>query len=386
MKKKTNDEFSRIVLDAEISLGLQVCLAKGGFAKPESDSWIPRRALKRGERYYRRALDYLLLYDQVLIPIDDCWVELTDNASEFCKIMPDRPKWRLLPKWKDWALEYMLQISDTSKKIHHHYKTDISEIPILNVFTKKDINLLYSIRSFLLPYLRTRPSVFYRSLHSGEFDMAMAYIIKNQDAMNFWSDIGKKSRTERDKLAWDLELYVSRIFMELKQLEWLMSKSANLNVPVATPRVKIKKDKVNKKGIPPSDDSYWKAYQIYLEEIEIFPDLRTINDVIRLRQKPEIKKVRNSLREWSLCIRAGEENAEKEMRKEIKNAIHKVKRLGPVKKIGWWSAVMSLPIGIAELLIGSPGIGGLILASLGTASLIYSRKMKKQNDWFLIGN
>lgn len=384
MKKNSGSEVPQIILDAEISLGLQVNLVKENLAKFKSENWVTHQAIKRGVRNSRRALEYLLLYERVLIPARGCYVDLTGDASEFCTNITDDSKWWDRAEWIDWLVEYWQQVLDQGKQYHQHYDPDPAKISVFNAFSKKDVSLLKSIRSFLLPYLRTRPSKFVLPVSSIMFDSVIEIISRESAGMDLWSEIGKGH--ERDKFAWELKLYAHRIFEELKELDWLMTKSATLGVPVATPRVKIPKDKALENSILPSDSSYWQAYQIYLDEIDIFPELRSINDVLRLRRRPEVKQLRDCLSEWSAHLRNGNRNAEKEMRHQIRRATHELKHLSTMRRVGWWSTVMSLPVGIVELLVGSSGVGGLILAALGTSSLVRSERIKKQRGWLLIGN
>jgi len=384
-RKRVDSKVSQIILDAEISFGLQACLIKENLARPRSDDWITREVTRRGSRRSRQALEYLLLYEQVLIPARSSQVDLLGDATEFCTIIPDDSKWWKRPEWMDWGVEYFMTIKSGKYK---PYVSDPSEISIFKAFTKRDISYLKSIRLFLLPYLRTRPSSFVLPVSSDFFDTVIGIINGDPFERHFWSEIGK--HPERDRFAWELKLYAHRIFEELKELEWLMSKSASLGIPVATPRVKIPRVKVQKGAALENDilfdPNYLRAYQIYHSEIEVFPELRTIKDVLRLRRKPEISQFRDCLMEWATCLRASDYDAEKEMRQEIRRATHELKRLGPVRKVGWWSTVMSLPVGIAELLVGSIGIGGLVLASIGTACLARSEKIKKKHGWLLIGN
>ncbi len=386
MRKNPGSEVSQIILDAEISLGLQANLVKENLARFKSEDWRTHQAIQRGLKNSHRALEYLLLYERVLIPARGCYIDLTEGESEFCTIIPDDSKWWERAEWIDWLVEYWQQILEPAEQYHRHYDPDPTKISVFNAFAKKDISFLNSIRSFILPYLRTRPSKFVLPVSSIMFDSVIEIINRESESagIDLWSMIGKKPK--RDKFAWELKLYAHRIFEELKELEWLMAKSATLGVPVATPRVKIPRDKALKNSIIPSDSNYWQAYQIYLDEIEIFPELRSINDVLRLRRRPEVKRLREHLSEWSTQLRDGNRDAEKEMRHQIRRATHELKHLGTMRKVGWWSTVMSLPVGIVELLVSSPGVGGLVLAALGTSSLVRSERIKKQHGWLLIGN
>jgi len=390
MKKNPGSEVSQIILDAEISLALQANLIKENLARLQREDWIAHEAIKRGLKNSHRALEYLLLYERVLIPARGCLADLTEGVSEFCTIIPDDSRWWKRAEWKSWLLEYFQQILELSGQIHRHYDPDPAKVSVFNAFTKKDISFLNSIRSFLLPYLRTRPSKLVLPVSSIMFDSVIEIINKESESsgMHLWSNIGKDPPTNKfaDKFAWELKLYAHRIFEELKELEWLMAKSATLGVPVATPRVRIPRDKALNNCIIRSDSDYWQAYQIYLDEVEIFPELRSVNDVLRLRQRPEVKRLREHLSEWSTQLRDGNRDAEKEMRHQIRRATHELKHLGTMRKVGWWSTVMSLPVGIVELLVGSPSVGGLVLAALGTSSLVRSKRIKKQHSWLLIGN
>ncbi|GAI33009.1 unnamed protein product, partial [marine sediment metagenome] len=248
----------------------------------------------------------------------------------------DDSKWWKHPEWVNWLVEYFDQLLEEEKeKWHPHYAPDPGEISVFNAFTKSDIRRLDTLRSFMLPYLRTRPSKFDLPVSSDMFDSVIGIIKGDALERSLWSEIGKDRK--RDRFAWELKLYAHRIFEELKQLEWLMSKSAGLEIPVATPRVKVPRGQVKTGTVLENnvrlDSSYLRAYQIYHSEVEVFPELRTIKDVLRLRQKPEIRDFRDCLREWGRRLRAGDYGGEQAMRQEIGKANQELRRLGPARKV-----------------------------------------------------
>jgi hypothetical protein len=197
----------------------------------------------------------------------------------------------------------------------------------------------------------------------------------------FWEKIGKDG--ERNKFAWELKLGAARIFEELKMLDWLLRKSAELGVPLATPRVKAGSEKQLSAKM---SESYVRAFRIYLEEVASFPQLRSIEDVDALRSRKEIGRFRNSLHEWATAIQIGEPNSEERLRKEIRDANEGLRHLGNMRKVGWWTTILSLPVTVAELLLQLPGLGSLTLAAIGEASLLKTKKDRDAERWLILGN
>jgi len=89
---------------------------------------------------------------------------------EFCTIIPDDSKWWERAEWIGWLVEYFQHILEPTEQYHRHYDPDPAKISVFNAFAKKDISVLKSIRLFLLPYLRTRPSKFVLPVSSNMFD------------------------------------------------------------------------------------------------------------------------------------------------------------------------------------------------------------------------
>src|SRR6185369_8816575 len=331
----------------------------------------------------QQALEFLLLYDWLYIPARILRVSLTQEAKRFVRVIRDDTTYWKDSAWFEWLIECLREVTKepVTAPRDKHYESIPLNSAVLRAFKKSDIDRLLVIQGMLLPYLRTRPSTFQTRVTKLHFETVIGLLTGDSFSYRVWQAIGRNEK--RDNLAWGVKLAASRMFEELKMLDWLLSKSAKLGIPVATPRVRAIKNKTISMN---TSADYERAFQIYLQEVATFPLLRSIRDVEALRSRKEIKRFRSSLQEWTSAIRAGEPDAEQRLRKEIQAANETLRYLGRLRKVGWWTTALSLPLGIAELLLGSLGFGGLTLAALGSATLLKTKKARTAGQWLILGN
>jgi hypothetical protein len=49
-----------------------------------------------------------------------------------------------------------------------------------------------------------------------------------------------------------------------------------------------------------------------------------------------------------------------------------------------WVAYLSVPVGVAEVLSGTPPLIGTLIAVIGAAGTAKSRKVERDNEWVLV--
>ena len=115
------------------------------------------------------------------------------------------------------------------------------------------------------------------------------------------------------------------------------------------------------------------------------PRVQTIDDVLRLRGDSRIRHFRSKIFEWSERLRTGELSSEEAIRSEIKEANAAIEDIGKYRKIGMWLTFLSVPLTVAEMLIGLP-VSAIIATPIGIAAEVASLAKEKQYSWLLFGS
>jgi hypothetical protein len=123
----------------------------------------------------------------------------------------------------------------------------------------------------------------------------------------------------------------------------------------------------------------------FAEEGGFWPRIDTIKDALALRRDPRLQNVRAQLALLHGGLTTGDRDAIAEARREIRKARQRLQR-----RAGWdralrWVAYLSVPVGVAEVLSGTPPIIGTSIAVIGAAGTAKSRKVERDNEWVLFG-
>ena len=82
--------------------------------------------------------------------------------------------------------------------------------------------------------------------------------------------------------------------------------------------------------------------------------------------------------EWSRCIQAGEADAEARVRKDVKDAVRSMGRLGTVQKLDRLLYLVAVPT------VFIPIVSKLVTFS-ATATRWYMERIQQKHGWILIG-
>jgi len=126
-----------------------------------------------------------------------------------------------------------------------------------------------------------------------------------------------------------------------------------------------------------------RAYKLYLNEVTLVPRLRTIQDVLRLRDDPRVEAFRTAIFSWADALSEGDIGEETRIRREIRKASKNLAKLGAYRKVAGWVSVVSIPISIASALTGVPA--GLALTPIGPAIAMGTYIKEKKLQWLLFG-
>ena len=115
------------------------------------------------------------------------------------------------------------------------------------------------------------------------------------------------------------------------------------------------------------------------------PRIDGIKHALLLRRDPILKAMREQLRVLHGGLRAGDPNAISEATREIQRARRVLKRRATWDNVLTWVTYMSVPVGVAEILAGSPPIVGTAVSIIGASGTAVARRADKKNQWVLFG-
>lgn len=134
-------------------------------------------------------------------------------------------------------------------------------------------------------------------------------------------------------------------------------------------------------------NTYMDAYKILKCEcsniMETLPHISSIGDAMLLKEKrkKDIRNLREVIDNLENVLRTeGKEKAIIKAAEDVKKAASALSKCEKVNKIGKWTTLFSVPMGIAEMLLGG-GYGGLGLSVIGTATCLVDEKIKRNNSW-----
>lgn len=129
------------------------------------------------------------------------------------------------------------------------------------------------------------------------------------------------------------------------------------------------------------------AYKIlkceYANIIGTLPHMSSIEEALSLKEKRknDIKNLREVICNLEDVLKAeGKEKTTIKAINDIKKASNALSKCEIVNKIGKWTTLFSVPVGVIEMLL-SGGLIGLGISVVGTATCIIDEKIKRNNNW-----
>jgi hypothetical protein len=123
----------------------------------------------------------------------------------------------------------------------------------------------------------------------------------------------------------------------------------------------------------------------FAEEGGFWPRIESIKDALALRRDPRLRNVRTQLALLHSGLATGDRDAIAEARREIRQARQRLQRRASWDRALRWVAYLSVPVGVAEVLSGTPPLIGTSIAVIGAAGTAKSRKVERDNEWVLFG-
>ncbi|WP_420629892.1 hypothetical protein [Candidatus Leptofilum sp.] len=191
-------------------------------------------------------------------------------------------------------------------------------------------------------------------------------------------------RASGNDCGWDFNDFVSvhsvwkSIFELTNMLHFSQASSSPLFVP-STAEIKVSH---NPEYMNNSMDAV-QLYRLYLTERRMLPNVTCLEDVLRLREDKRLKTFRKVLNSWMEISQGDDLKAIEEIRRDINKATSEISKLGEYQKFARLIGYISLPIAIADVIMGSPF--GLLLAPIGPAVDLYSTLKLRKFGWLNFG-
>jgi hypothetical protein len=115
------------------------------------------------------------------------------------------------------------------------------------------------------------------------------------------------------------------------------------------------------------------------------PRIQGIKHALLLRKDPQLKAMREQLKVLHGGLNTGDRSAILEATREIQKSRRALKRRASWDKALAWLTYMSVPVGVAEVLMGSPPLIGTSVSIIGASGTATVRRIEKKNKWVLFG-
>jgi hypothetical protein len=124
--------------------------------------------------------------------------------------------------------------------------------------------------------------------------------------------------------------------------------------------------------------------RLFFDEIQHWPVVETLDDVIRIRQKREFIEFRENLMRWVSNLASGDLEDHNKHRREIRRAHRALARAVVCRKMGGIFTYLGLPMFIIDFLTGIPALGAAMTIS-GVGAQIGGDLWEGKNRWVVIG-
>lgn len=357
-----------IILDEPFASGLLVKALEGGHATVRRDGPYTRSVLANGRHTGRgqKALEMLLLFDTAYL------------VNEFDDVNVDTLK--RMGLWKT--------------------------VPFTSEAKRFDINDAKGIKALLVADMRQRgvaitskqfdellPEV--SDIREGEYVMFAEEATKaahdlpeafQQVVDEYWEELRTEFAREREvarrRTPAERQL-ANEIVKSDRRICNLMNASAATGLPVLSSIARTPKVKANWDSLA-LDRSVHFAVAIYLREQLNMPHVKTLEDVLRLREDQHVRLWRAKILQWTDALRSGAFSSEDEIRREIREANDAIRALDKWKTVNMWTTYAAVGLDILGLLLQMP-LTLVVTTPLGLGIDTFVRLQEWRHSWVLFG-
>jgi hypothetical protein len=375
-------DFSRAVLDQDLSYGAIRELIKAGYLTPkETTIPIDERKLDAilSAPFSGEALIYMTLFDDVTLLMRDRdrlfpGVRQLATGVSFEASHPE--------DIRHWTLDAMrakgIILGDSFLR-EENPRSRLTKLDPATLFSDEDVRDLKLFRSLIYAKIddQTRKTPF-----------LFEYIDKGVAERGYIPMLVKELAQENKKLTQSiLHLYFRHVMLvvrdELDRLRDFLHFSADKNA------VAILADSL---PLPPSalpgpprraaaGDEMLVTVQAFAKEMLHLPWPGNADEALQIRKSKDIRALRKQLGRWSDAIRDGDSNAGEEIRCSIAAASDRIRTAGRCRTVGGWTAYASLPLATVETMLGLPPIAGFTLATVGATTQAVGDALTWRNRW-----
>lgn len=142
------------------------------------------------------------------------------------------------------------------------------------------------------------------------------------------------------KYHWIVNLFLE-IENEILSLHSLLDMSRRLKIPFASRKFITYREK---KEIDATHSAFELCQLSFREEIKYAPVVDSIEDLLRLREKKEIKRFREVFNEWREMILKGDIDTAEKIRLDISKANKEINKLEKWRKVDKWLSYFAIPV------------------------------------------
>ncbi|MEB9942239.1 hypothetical protein P4K75_29205, partial [Bacillus cereus] len=162
---------------------------------------------------------------------------------------------------------------------------------------------------------------------------------------------------------------------ELSSIISLMKMSEEFKVPFISKRVSCTSNETE-------GDNMHEVYKLCLvqmkDEIQYIPRIESIDDLLRLREKKEIKRFREVLIEWKNLMNNGDIKLAEKIRSDILKANKEISKLDKWEKVDNWFYYLAVPTMFIPIISNVVTVGGAY-------SRYHIESKQKKYGWIGIG-
>jgi hypothetical protein len=143
----------------------------------------------------------------------------------------------------------------------------------------------------------------------------------------------------------------------------------------------------NRQRIPPTAaaDSFLILRTALAEERGVLPHIEGIRHALALRQDPNLKALKEHLRHLNASLQNGKPDDLVRARQEVSRARKVLQRKRNWDRALNWLTYLSVPVAVAETLVGGLPVVSMTVTVLGASGVVLSQRTQKANEWVLFG-
>lgn len=355
-----------IILDATLTRGLLKAAAKSGLLKFEGEDADIHRRYVMSSRSVERALRLSLMFDDVQL--------YAHGAPEYQALTDMLGVKFIEPEQGDFHPMKYLRKSENLAFAQQLAPVLVSQLRNEG-FTKRDVDGLRSLlagigRSSNYDALTATPEVLQRFRVHHEREILTA------GADTAFARATGRTGTE----IWNTLRIVETVAQTGELLELAGERDAALAVswrlPASLP--------VTQAASTITDNTLY-CLSVFLEEVDWFPKVTSIEALSRLRQDRRVVNFREAMQHWAEEVRvSGKTAATGALRQAIRAAMKDLRKVRSGQRLAGLLTLISVPIAVLETVFGIVG-PGIALTALSVAQECQVRYVERQHKWAVIG-